>query len=122
MDLRPASTSRKRRTHGATARHRQVVVRFADDELDAVRSSAARAGLAVGAWLGDLAVRTSGTSEWQLAVSRQEVVRQLVRVRLDLDLVSRAVAGSGDTSSAGIAAAAVERLDALIDGIVAESG
>jgi len=97
-------------------------VRFADVELDVVRSSAARAGLAVGAWLGELAVRTAGSSEWQLAVSRQDVARQLVRLRLDLDLISRAVAESGDSAAAGIAATAVERMDALLDGIVAESG
>lgn len=124
----------RRRPHAALPRHRQVVLRFSDEECTLVRAAARADGLAVGAWLGDLAVRAAGagtgSSTWKLGMSRAEVLGALVRVRLDVSLTLRVLqAGAGIESDPAHAAsvhdtvsevvrltrAALARLDLLID-------
>lgn len=98
---------------------------------------AARAdGLAIGAWLGQLAVRTAsarvGVVGWELGMSRAEVVGALVRVRLDVSLALRLieVIAASENPTGGIPApeaevarvsrAALAQLDALIDQAVGD--
>ncbi|MBW0115131.1 MULTISPECIES: hypothetical protein [Pseudonocardia] len=60
-------------------------MRLSDADLAAVKAGAAREGLAVGAWMRELAVRAAdGGAGWDLATSRREVVAQLVRVRVEV--------------------------------------
>lgn len=105
----------RRRPHAPVPRHRQIVVRLSDQELDAVREAAARDGVALGAWMGELAMHSADRAEWSLGMSRREVIRQLVRVRLDVSMVERAVAEFDATNGARLLEAVLRRLDALID-------
>src|SRR5436309_2342536 len=97
----------RRRAPDAAPRRRQVVVRLSDDELAAVKASAMEAGLAVGAWLGDVAARSTRKSGWELGVSRAEVVGQLVRVRLDVALIEKVLCEADGLSGRRLAASAV---------------
>jgi hypothetical protein len=104
----------------AVPRHRQVVLRFSDEEQALVRAAARAHGLAVGAWMGDLAVRVAstaaGASAWELGLSRPEVLGVLIRVRLDVSLVLRLLqADDGAPEVVRLIAAAMSRLDLLID-------
>ncbi|MGH3613976.1 MAG: hypothetical protein ACRDRK_15575 [Pseudonocardia sp.] len=60
------------------------------------RSRPAREGLAVGAWMRELAVRAADSAGWDLAVSRREVLSQLVRVRVEVAVIL----GADDRSAA----------------------
>ncbi len=94
METVDAEPVLRRRTHAATPRHRQVVLRLSDQERALVQGAARADGLAIGAWLGQLAVRTAsarvGVVGWELGMSRADVVGALVRVRLDA-LIDHAV-------------------------------
>ncbi|WP_214405763.1 hypothetical protein [Pseudonocardia lacus] len=96
-----------------------MLVRFNDDEFDAVRRTADLAGLAVGAWAGEAAVRAADRTEWELGMSRREVLRQLVRVRLDVALARRVVAEVGPAAGGAAVTRPLDdvlaRLDELID-------
>jgi hypothetical protein len=59
-----------------------VIVRFSEAEHVAVAQQAAAARLALGAWLGELAV--SGGSEHRLPVSWRELVHELLLLRIEL--------------------------------------
>jgi hypothetical protein len=90
-------------------------VRLSDDELAAVKASAMGAGLAIGAWLGEIAARSTRKSDWELGMSRSEVVGQLMRVRLDVALIEKVLREADAPSGRRLAASALQRLDALID-------
>lgn len=62
-------------------------MRLSDGDLAAIKAGAAREGLAVGAWMRELAVRAAGGAGWDLATSRREVVAQLVRVRVEVAVI-----------------------------------
>lgn len=88
MEANPASVPRRGQPHAAAPRRRQVLVRLSDADLAAVKAGAAREGLAVGAWMRELAVRAADDGAgWDLAVSRREVVAQLMRVRVDVAVI-----------------------------------
>ncbi len=92
-------------------RRRQVVVRFSDAEIDVVRERAALAGMAVGAWIGHLALAGAHGAERQGVVGLPE----LLRLHADVVLVGRAVGGDDHGEQvAGLLA----RLDAAIDVVV----
>ena len=82
--IQPPQTarSRRRRQSRTGRRRRQVIVRFSEAEHVAVAQRAAAARLALGAWLGELAV--SGGSEHRLPVSWREFVHELVLLRIEL--------------------------------------
>jgi hypothetical protein len=124
----------RRRAHAALPRHCQVVLRFSDEERTLIRAAARAGGLAVGAWLGDLAVRAAatgtGSSPWGLGISRAEVLGALVRARLDVSLALRVLQAEADSDPdsahatsvrdtvsevARLIRATLARLDALID-------
>ncbi|GAA2573867.1 hypothetical protein [Pseudonocardia hydrocarbonoxydans] len=63
-------------------------MRLSDGDLAEIKAGAAREGLAVGAWMRELAVRAADDGAgWDLAVSRREVVAQLMRVRVDVAVI-----------------------------------
>lgn len=99
-----------------------MVVRFSDDELDAVRQAASSSGLAVAAWVGELASRSSARSGWSLASDRQGVVGQLLRVRLDVALAERVQREVKGAEVLKLLEAALRRLDELVDGVVDDPG
>ncbi|WP_143517360.1 hypothetical protein [Pseudonocardia sp. MH-G8] len=91
---------RRRRARADAARTSQLVVRFAPSELALVTAAAGRDGLAVGAWIGELACRVTRGDVDEVPVEWVDVVRVLlrygheapaVRARLD-ELVDVAVA------------------------------
>jgi hypothetical protein len=122
-DQLPRGPVRRRRRVGGP-RRRQVVVRLSDDEFEAIRRTAETAGLALGAWVGDAAARSADRSEWELGTSRSEVVRQLVRVRLDVafarQVALEAEPGVGEAAARPLDAV-LARLDELIDRAVQDS-
>ncbi|WP_214406240.1 hypothetical protein [Pseudonocardia lacus] len=99
-----------------------MLIRLTDDEFMDIQRSAEQAGLAVGAWMGEAAARSVGRGEWELAMSRREVVQQLVRVRVDVASARRAVVelgwGLGESVLLGSLDAVLVRLDELIDAAV----
>jgi hypothetical protein len=132
VDAMPVAV--RRRSHAALPRHRQVVLRFSEEERAAVGAAARADGLALGAWLGDLAVRAAsaavGPSAWELGMSRAEVLGALVRVRLDVSLALRilqinddldpvcapgAAVDAAEAEVVRLNRAALTRLDSLID-------
>jgi hypothetical protein len=126
MDVVEAPSAARRRRHVAMPRHRQVVLRFSDEERALVRAAARADGLALGAWLGDLAVRSAsaaaGSSGWELGMSRSEVLGALIRVRLDVSLSLRILqADDGAAEVVKLIAAATYRLDSLIDRTVEDN-
>jgi hypothetical protein len=113
------SPARRRRRPTSGRRSRQVVVRLSDDELAAVERRAAGAGLAVGAWVGETATSSAERAGWTLAMSRPEVVGQLVRLRLDAVLARQLVDELGPRPDDAVLIAPLDmllqRLDELID-------
>jgi hypothetical protein len=72
---------RRRRQRGGLPRLRQVVVRFSDAELDAVCGRAESRGLAVGAWIGDVAVRAAREGHELTVAAQRELLQELIAVR-----------------------------------------
>lgn len=97
-------------------RRRQIVVRFSDDEMEAVRARAALAGSAVGAWIGHTAVLAAGGG-----MAAPVGLPDLLRLHADVVLLQRAAAVSG-ASGVGRVAEMLARLDTVIDAVVAEMG
>lgn len=64
-----------------------MLARLSDSDLSAIKTGASLEGLAVGAWMRELAVRAAGRAGWELAVSRREVVAQLVRLRIEVAVI-----------------------------------
>ncbi|OJY45976.1 MAG: hypothetical protein BGP03_31445 [Pseudonocardia sp. 73-21] len=60
---------------------RQVVVRFSDAELDAVCSRAEARGLAVGAWIGDVAVRAAHEGQELTVSAQRDLLQELIAAR-----------------------------------------
>ncbi|MDN5919518.1 MAG: hypothetical protein L0I76_31205 [Pseudonocardia sp.] len=89
------------------------MVRFSTEELDAVRSRAALAGLAVGAWLGQTAMDAAAGRDGASAG-----LPDLLRLHSDVVRTQQSAAASG------VEMARVEgllvRLDAVIDAVTAE--
>lgn len=86
-------------------------MRLLDGDLATIKARAAREGLAVGAWVRELAVRTAGGAGWELATARHEVLAQLVRVRIEVAVIL----GADDVPTVGDRVVAVLcRLDTLI--------
>jgi hypothetical protein len=71
--------SRRRRARADAARTSQLVVRFAPSELAVVAAAAECDGLAVGAWIGDLACRMARGDVDEVPVEWVDVVRVLLR-------------------------------------------
>jgi hypothetical protein len=61
-----------------------VVVRFSDAELAAVCASARRAGLAVRAWLGDVATAAAYAEAGDQGTIRRRLLRDLLTARMSL--------------------------------------
>lgn len=112
MDANRAPVPRRGQPRAGAPRRRQVLVRLSDGDLAAIKAGAAREGLAVGAWMRELAVRAANDGAgWDLAVSRPEVVAQLVRVRVDVAVIL----GADDlTAVRDRVMAALHGLDTLI--------
>lgn len=104
---------RRRRLRAEAPRQRQVVVRFSDEELVLVRERATLAGLAVGAWIGQLVLGAAQDGPGPAAG-----LPDLLRLHVDVVLAERAAVagGVGHAEVAGLLA----RLDAAIDAVVAE--
>ncbi|OZM77255.1 hypothetical protein CFP66_37205 [Pseudonocardia sp. MH-G8] len=71
--------SRRRRARADATRTSQLVVRFAPSELAVVAAAAERDGLAVGAWIGELACRVARGEVGEVPVEWVDVVRVLLR-------------------------------------------
>jgi hypothetical protein len=71
--------SHRRRARADTARTPQLVVRFTPSELAVVAAAAERDGLAVGAWIGELACRVARGDVDEVPVAWVDVVRVLLR-------------------------------------------
>jgi hypothetical protein len=93
-----------------------VIVRFSEAEHVAVARQAAAARLALGAWLGELAV--SGSSEHPLPVSWRELVHELLLLRIEL--VAARSGGSATRTEAPSSTIGDSRADPLtaIDGVL----
>ena len=87
-------------------RDRQVVVRFSAAELAVVRERAELAGLAAGAWIG------------QVAVAPAEGVGLVDLLRLHADVVALGASGA----PAGEVTRLLERVDEAVDVVVAAVG
>jgi hypothetical protein len=118
-------TSVRRRRQAPVPRRRQILVRLTDEEFEDIRRTAETAGLALGAWVGETVVRSIDREEWALGVSRSEVVRQLVRLRLDVAFVLQVVTElGGEGGPAAVTRpldAVLGRLDELVDRAVDET-
>jgi hypothetical protein len=84
MDVVRSRPIRRRRTHSSLPRYRQVVVRFSEVELSLVRGCADRAGLALGAWVGEMAVRAADKPDAVVPPAWRDVVATLVQIRAAL--------------------------------------
>jgi hypothetical protein len=104
---------RRRRVRSEYPRQRQVVVRFSDAELSAVRERAALAGLAVGAWIGQTVLEVARRGEAPPAE-----LPDLLRLHADAVLVQQAA--TGDVGADEEVRRLLARLDAVIDVVVAE--
>jgi hypothetical protein len=105
------------------------VLRLSDREFGLIDGAARADGLAVGAWLGELATRAaeSGHSTWCSDMSRAHVVGALVRLRADLshtlrvlelavaDPANRSAAAGVSVEVAKLVRATLARLDAMVD-------
>lgn len=99
-------------------RRRRITIRLSDVEWGLAQRAAGESGQAVGAWVGDLVARSGGQPDWGLALSRRDVVRQLVRVQLDLALAARVLREVEGADVGQLVGAALSRIDALVDGAV----
>ena len=117
---RNASIRVRRRAALPTVRRRQIVVRFSDEELAAVEQAAEASGLAVGAWIGEVASRSCARPQWSISMAREDLVRQMLRMRLDLALADRAQREVAGSSVRKLVAAALARLDQIVDGLVGD--
>ncbi len=105
---------RRRRARSGEPRRRQVVLRFSDAELELVRERARLAGMAVGAWIGQVALDVARGSD---AVGLPD----LLRLHADVVAVERAAAASGGDHAKQVVGL-LARLDAVIDLVVAAAG
>ena len=115
MVVEPDDVSRfvpRRRERLVVPRRRQIVVRFSDDEMEAVRARAALAGSAVGAWIGHAAVLAASGG-----MAPPVGLPDLLRLHADVVLLQRV----GETTDERVAEM-LARLDAVIDVVVAEMG
>lgn len=80
-------------------------MRFSDDERERVGVAAAAAGLAVGAWVGDTALRVAAGAETVVPASWRDVVAALVQVRVG-------IVADGDARKVAVL---LGRIDALLD-------
>ena len=112
----------RRRGRGEAVRSASVRVRVSPCEAAAIAAAASRAGLSVGAWVGDVAVRAAradghavdgGVSSWR------EVTAALVAVRAQ---VVAARAGSAPGPAGEAWQAVVRRLDVLTEVVAAAVG
>jgi hypothetical protein len=112
----------RRRSPGRQRRVRQLVLRFSPDEFVTVASAAKREGMALGAWIAELAC-TVAADEADLPVSWPTLARELVRSRANLVAVMSALekqAGGPQTESAiVVVSATMHRLDLFIDAAIA---
>ena len=130
----------RRRQPAALPRTRQLLVRFSPDEWLLVVAAAGRDGLAVGAWVGELACRVASGETGGLRVSWTDLVRELVRTRADLLALAamlaaldrpeaatgvgqaEAEADTAGTDAVGLLTGVeglVRRLDELLDAVIA---
>lgn len=107
-----ASGLRRRRRRGGPTRRRQVVVRFSDEEWDLVIGRAGDAGLAVGAWIGQIAVDG--------ATGHVGSVRLPDLIRLHADVLRVEGLLCPDEPGRSVLDKLVERLDAAVDAVVVE--
>ena len=123
-DERPAAPAggSRRRGRGEAVRSASVRVRLSPAEAAAIAEAAARAGLSVGAWVGDAAVRAArrdpvaidgGVSSWR------EVTAALVAVRVQV-VKAGAASASGSAGEAWLAV--LRRLDVLTEVAAAAVG
>jgi hypothetical protein len=105
---------RRRRARASAPRRGQVVVRFSSAELGLVRERAALAGLAVGAWIGQVAIEAA-----ERGTSTSVGLPDLLRLHADVALAGQ-VAGSDAVEVAERVACLLTRLDAAIDLVVGE--
>ncbi|WP_219420597.1 hypothetical protein [Pseudonocardia nigra] len=114
-DVPLADQRRRRRARAAVPRRRQVVVRFSHAEYALVSQRAALAGLAVGAWIGEIAVDAATDGDGG-AIGLPD----LLRLHADVLMVER-VAFATDVAGAPGVAGLLARLDAVIDVLVAQA-
>jgi Bacterial mobilisation protein (MobC) len=70
-----------RRSPGEHWRTKTITVRFTDGELTAVRAAAERAGMAVSAWVGELAVDAAEHRAMPPGWLHREMMTELVHLR-----------------------------------------
>ena len=73
---------RRRRRDSGGRRSRQVAVRFTPAEHDRVVRHAAEAGLAAGAWLGELAIRH--LHQPQIPTAWHDLLREFMQLRVEV--------------------------------------
>ncbi|MDN5914211.1 MAG: hypothetical protein L0I76_03740 [Pseudonocardia sp.] len=88
-------------------------MRFSAEEFDAVRTRARLAGLAVGAWVGQVAMDAAGRRD-----SASAGLPDLLRLHADV-VLTRQVAAASALETARVEAL-LRRLDAVIDAVTAE--
>ncbi|WP_219414203.1 hypothetical protein [Pseudonocardia nigra] len=106
----------RRRVYAPAPRRAQVAVRFSEDELAAVRDCARRDGLAIGAWLGELAVRVADRNRSVVPMRWRDTLRELVQERAELERVVQSIREFGAEDAQRVRAEqALRRLDLLIE-------
>ena len=120
----------RRRLRAGVPRRRQLVVRFTEEEFEAVRARAELAGLAVGAWIGQAALDAATGSQHGVVG-----LPDLLRLHADVLLVAQLLGdgqregtdgdvdqGAGQNGErADRAAELLERLDRVVDDVVASA-
>jgi hypothetical protein len=111
-----------RRSPGEHWRTKTITVRFADGELTAVRAATERAGMAVSAWVGELAVDAAEHRAMPPGWMHREVMTELVHLRSQIVWVGNNVNQIARAINSGIVPdmdlqAVLARLTEVADGI-----
>lgn len=114
------ASARRRRARTHAPRQRQVVLRFADDEYRVVEAAATAEGLAVGAWLGTIALRVLAEPGDERGGADVGVVVGLPELmRLHADVVALSAQGGDDVTVA--ARRLLGRIDRVVDLLVQQA-
>lgn len=112
----------RRRVRSSVPRRRQVVVRFSEAELRAVRVRAGERQLAVGAWLGELAMSAARGEAPEVPSSWAVALAAVIRERAEIVQALHVASGVGDSVVVDGLRELVGRLDVLSAEVVSRTG
>jgi len=98
---RPSSA--RQRSRNGHRRHKKITVRLSTPEEAVIREAAARAGMAVGAWLGQVGVESASSRSRPVPVALRGLLTQLALVRAQLDQAHTRLASAGPEGASAAA-------------------